>query len=184
MAFLNRLLSLLLGLGLVALSLWAIVSSIVHAIGMTGLPPAYDIVTRALLAASKAVSETTLASPIVLGVCVGLLLIGAALLLLEAQPRPPGRVRLANEPGITWWGDRASIERGLSHMLVARTSVTRARTRLRPGKATWHVTIDATAPPQTRDEVAGQARAVLARLGRTDNAVDLRLHLHQQRRVA
>ncbi len=182
MPLLNRLLSLLLGLALVLVGVWAIAMSVVDATGATGLPPAYVSVTQAVQTGTRALSQLPLSSPIVLALCVGLLLVGALLLLAEAQPRPPSRVRLDQEPGITWWADRASIERGLSDTLVARTAAASARTRLRSDKSSWHVSIDAAAPAESRAEVDAQARGVLSKLGRSAGAVDLRLRLHQPRR--
>jgi len=181
---LNRALSALLGLALVASGVWALTTSLAHATGLPGLPAAYPAVTGAIRYTAALLSAASLSSPVAQGVCAGLVLLGALLLAMEAHPWPPERVQLAQAGTVTWWADRAALERGLGRILVARTAARRARARLRPHKAVWHVTIDAEAAPQARQELAQHARAALARLGRVDGQDVLRVRLRHTRRVA
>jgi len=184
MRILNRLLSALLGLVLIVSGACALTTTVADATGVQGLPVAYDTVTLAVQRAATAVVAVSVASTIALGTWSVLLLIGLLLLVMEARAWPPERVQLAQADGVTWWADRASVERGLSRLLLRRTSAIRARTRLRPGKASWRVTIDAEAAPQDRAELVHQAQSAVERLGRSDGAVELRVRVHPTRRVA
>jgi len=184
MRILNRLLSVLLALGLIASGAWALTTSVASATGVVGLPPVYDAATLAVQRAATVLVGVSVASPIALGIWGGLLVIGLLLLIAEARPWPPQRVQLAQADGVTWRADRASVERGLSRLLLRRTSATRARTRLRPGKTSWRVTIDAEAAPQDREELVQQAQSAVKRLGRSDGALELRVRVHPTRRVA
>ncbi len=184
MRILNRLLSVLLALGLIVSGAWALTRSVADAMGVQGLPAIYETATLAVQRAATALVGVSVASPIALGTWGGLLVIGLLLLVAEVRPWPPARVQLAQADGVTWRADRASVERGLSRLLLRRTSASRARTRLRPGKASWRVTIDAEAAPQDREELVHQAQLAVKRLGRPDGAVELRVRVHPTRRVA
>jgi len=185
MRILNRFLSALLALVLIASGAWALTTSVADATGLQRLlPPVFEMITLAIQRAATAFVGVSMASPIALGIWGALLVIGLLLLIIELRPWPPKHVELIREDGVTWWADRGSVERGLSRLLLRRTSAIRARTRVRARKTKWQVTVDAEAAPQDRDELVHQARSAMERLGQADNALELRVRVHPARRVA
>lgn len=185
MRILNRFLSVLLAIVLIVVGVWAITTSLVRATGVHGLPAVYDVATTAVQRAAVSLRIMSLSDPVALRLSTGLVVIGLLLGAAEVWPRLPRRVKLGQPLDVvTWWADRGSVERGLSRMLVARTSATRARTWLRPRRAVWQVTIRAEAPPDAKQELEEQASLALAKLGQPADQVVLRLRIERTPRVA
>jgi Family of unknown function (DUF6286) len=175
MRLVNRLLSLLLGLVVVAAGLAAIGSTLTALFG----PAELQASRRQVLTAIGAAASLPLDSRVGWGVGAGLVVAGVLLLIFELRPRPPRHLQLGAHDGLTWWLDRQSLERVARRMLTSRTPIHDASIRLRRD---WRITVRAEGDQRARAEIHRELEDLLRRLGRSGGS-RLRVRLRQRRRV-
>jgi hypothetical protein len=155
---LNRVLSLLLAGVLIAGGLLAVAEAVAALLGRSPLlvpAAAWTADLRARPFADSGV-QTVLS---VVGV------VALALLVAEVWPWPARLVALEQDGQRTWWLHRPSAEARVCRMIRGTTTATKVRARLRPQQAAWQLRVDATAPPQAREDIEQRARTLLAQLG-------------------
>jgi len=160
---LNRLLSLALGVGLVAAGGIGLVEVAAFALRAE---PILVPVERWL----GVLRVTTFRQRGVLLVCGLTALAGLALLLFQAWPRRAARARLPGDGHGAWWLERAPAEEAIRRAVLHGTRASWAHARLRPRARRWRVAIEVGTPPSVlvedlRPQVEHGARAALARLG-------------------
>lgn len=154
----NRVLSLLLAVALVGGGLLAAAEAAAALMGRAPL-----LVPAAAWAAD--LRERPFADPGALAV-LALVSVGAlALFVAEVWPWPKRLVALEQGEQGSWWVHRRSVEEQARRMILGTTPATKARARLQPRRDTWELRVDATAPPQAREDIEQRARALLAQLG-------------------
>jgi hypothetical protein len=176
MRMVNRLLSLLLGLGLVAAGLVALVELAAFALRVE---PVLVPVERWL----GALRSTVFGERGVLLVCGGTALAGLLLLLAQVWPRRARRARLSGSEHGVWWLERSGAEQAIRRAVLQGTHATWAHARLRPRARRWRVAVEVGTPPVVgvealRPEVEHRTRAALARLGAPRTSV-LRVFLQR-----
>ena len=165
----NRLLSLLLGLALVAGGAIAIGEVLATAFKQDPLlvPAARwaDALRR------HTVSDTV--PLLVFGVVAAVALV---LFIAEARPWAKRRIAWATDDRGSWWLRRRSIEDHIAHAVVDATSATGAEVILRAGRRRWLAEVLADAAPAARPAIQQRAEQALARLaGERPARVEVRL---------
>jgi hypothetical protein len=178
----NRLLALLLALGLIVGGVWALAISIAHALNIGSRPSWLHLFDQSLHQSLQTLATLQLDDLRVLAAAAGLVVLGLLFLLLELRPWPPLIVFLDEDDTARWWLHRATFERVLRSLVVNETSATGARARLR-GRRRWRLSIAANASPQLHTEIEQLVRSSLERLGRTEDS-SIRVRIHRARRGA
>lgn len=171
MRALNRLLTLLLALALIAGGLLAVAEVAAWLLDRGPLlVPAGRWAAR--LRAARLDDRAVRAGLAVAGVAA------LALLVAEAWPWPRRRVPLAREGPVAWWLHRRSAERHLARELARATPAAGVRARLRAVAGTWYLRVRAAAAPRARADLEGWLRSAVGRLGGpTGGRLRLRLRL-------
>ena len=180
MNLLNRLLSVLLGLVLLALGLAAIAWIIALEIGAQRLPGELPRLHAQVLSAVATAGAASLSGGIGLVTCIVLVVVGVLLLFSEIKPSPPRRLEIGERAQLRWRVDRRSFEQALSRLLENRTVARRISVRLRRG---WRLAVSAEAERQTREELETELRTLLERLG-SDHLARVRLKIRRSRTAA
>lgn len=166
----NRVLSLLLGLVLLAGGLLVVVEAVLAAADQSSwLIPAdswYQFLT-----------ENTLGDTVVLIAALAVGLLGLILLVAELRPWPPARLPLHLETADgRWWVTRRAAERRLAAAAENVSGVGGARARLRTRRGRWRVGVRAQAREDSQQEVERAVEEILERLGSPpDSSVQVRL---------
>jgi hypothetical protein len=175
----NRLLSVLLGLLLLALGLATIAWIVADATGHLHILPAPLTSDRAIvLGALGSASRTSLGGLLGTVVCALLVIAGLLVLFIELRPWPQRRLDLVSTEQLRWRIDRRSVERSLGHLLEHQTSA--QRVGLKVGRR-WQVRVIAEADPAARSELDAELHRELEQLKRGDSPI--RLSVRQTRRV-
>lgn len=180
MTVINRLLSLLLGLLLLALGLAAIVWVIATEVGAQRLPGQLPNVHQQVLSAVAFGASQSLSSGLGLVVCIVLVVVGILLLFLELKPWAPRRLEMGERGFLRWRIDRRSFEQALNWLLRSRTAARRISIRLH---RRWRLTVAAEGDSQTRQEVEAELQSLLQRLG-SDGLARVRFKFKRARGVA
>jgi hypothetical protein len=170
----NRVLSLLLGLALLAggLLVAAEVAAALLDRGELVIP------TRRWADALRA---TTFADArVVFGVVAA---VGLVLFVAEARRWPKQRVPLADDQQRSWWLLRRSLEQHLGRAVTTGTGATGARARVRPQRRRLRVRLDADVAPTARPAVEQRAAQVLDQLIGPDRS-QIRVRIRHRERVA
>lgn len=162
MAFVNRLLSLLLGLVLIATGLAVLAWIVATEVGRRQLPGALPQTYDQVVVIVRQTGGLHLREPALLAGCVLALLLGVVLLILEVKPPPPRQLVLLREEHWNWVVDRRSCEHLLHSVIENRTPVQRSTVRLR---RSWRLTVEADGDEQIRPELETQVSGALNRLG-------------------
>lgn len=170
----NRLLSLLLGLTLIAGGLLAAVEAVIHAFG--GDPLVVPIQDWPRTLRQTPLSATVPRIVFALAVAAGLVL-----LFFEVRRRPSRRAALLAGPG-TWWVLRRSAERGIRHDLLTETPTRNASARLVPKAGGWQLRIHADARDDVKPVIEQRAKQFLGRLGAPEGST-VRARVHSSRRA-
>jgi hypothetical protein len=153
----NRLLSALLGLGLLlgGLLVAAEVASALLGKGELIVP------TRSWVSSLRATAYDAKGARLGLGSAAAL---GLIILVAELWPWRPRRVAMRGDEGQAWWLQRRSLERYLGRTVTQGTGAVRARARVRSRLGKVTVRLVAEAPPAARDAVGERAAEQLRRL--------------------
>lgn len=170
----NRVLSLLLGLALLAggLLVAAEVAAALLDRGELVIP------TRRWADALRA---TTFADARVVFAVVAA--VGLVLFVAEARRWPKQRVPLADDQQRSWWLLRRSLEQHLGRAVTTGTGATGARARVRPQRRRLRVRLDADVAPTARPAVEQHAAQVLEQLIGPDRS-QIRVRIRRRERVA
>jgi hypothetical protein len=172
----NRVLSLLLGLALLAGGL--LVAAEVAA-GLLGRG-ALVIPARRWADALRATTFTDPAARVVFAVVA---VVGLVLFVVEARRWPKRRVPLADDQQRAWWLLRRSLEQHLGRAVTTGTGATGARARVRPQRRRLRVRLDADVAPAARPAVEQHAAKVLEQLIGPDRS-QIRVRIRRRDRVA
>jgi hypothetical protein len=170
----NRLLSLLLGLALLAGGL--LVAAEVGA----ALLDRGQLVIPARRWAGELRATTFADARVVFGVIAA---IGLVLFIAEARRWPKRRIRLADDQQRSWWVLRRSLERQLGRAVTTGTAATGARARVRSRRWRLRVRVDADVARAAKPAVEQRAANVLEQLvgpGRSQ----IRVRIRRLERVA
>jgi hypothetical protein len=172
----NRVLSLLLGLGLIVAGLLAIIEVVAFTFSQDPvLAPAEDWL--------GALRTTPFSERGPLLVFAGLALAGLVLLVAEARPWPKRRAQLDRDELGSWWVLRRSVEQAIRRMLTRSTSAVAARAKLKPKARSWRLAVQAEAAEGSRPDIEQRARAMLLRLGAPDSS-NVKVRVRRRRRVS
>jgi hypothetical protein len=170
----NRVLSLLLGLALLAGGL------LVAAEVAAALLDRGELVIPARRWAD-ALRATTFADARVVFAVVAA--VGLVLFVAEARRWPKQRVPLADDQQRSWWLLRRSLEQHLGRAVTTGTGATGARARVRPQRRRLRVRLDADVAPTARPAVEQRAAQVLDQLIGPDRS-RIRVRIRRRERVA
>ena len=170
----NRVLSLLLGLALLAGGL------LVAAEVAAALLDRGELVIPARRWAD-ALRATTFADARVVFAVVAA--VGLVLFVAEARRWPKQRVPLADDQQRSWWLLRRSLEQHLGRAVTTGTGATGARARVRPQRRRLRVRLDADVAPTARPAVEQRAAQVLDQLIGPDRS-QVRVRIRRLERVA
>jgi hypothetical protein len=170
----NRMLSLLLGLALLAGGL------LVAAEVAAALLDRGELVIPARRWAD-ALRATTFADARVVFAVVAA--VGLVLFVAEARRWPKQRVPLADDQQRSWWLLRRSLEQHLGRAVTTGTGATGARARVRPQRRRLRVRLDADVAPTARPAVEQRAAQVLDQLIGPDRS-RIRVRIRRRERVA
>jgi hypothetical protein len=171
----NRVLSLLLGLALIAGGLLMVVEVVSTFVRDTPWPIRVDQWAATLR--QQAFADTLSRVVFLAAAAVGLVL-----LVAEARPWPKRGLALATDDQRSWWLHRRSAERQVARAVRSGTSATAAKVRLRPRGRTWRLRVGVTASPEARPDIEQRARAAVQRLGGPQDA-PVRVRIAKVRRV-
>jgi hypothetical protein len=170
----NRVLSLLLGLALLAGGL------LVAAEVAAALLDRGELVIPARRWAEELRATTFADARVVFGVVAA---VGLVLLVAEARRWPKQRVPLADDQQRSWWLLRRSLEQHLGRAVTTGTGATGARARVRPQRRRLRVRLDADVAPTARPAVEQRAAQVLDQLIGPDRS-RIRVRIRRRERVA
>ena len=168
----NRILSLLLGLALIAGGLLVVVEVVTAFVRDTPWPIRVDQWAATL-------RQQTFADTIPRIVFLAAAAVGLLLLVAEARPWPKRSLNLTSDGQRSWWLHRRSAERQIARAVRSGTSATAAKVRLRPS---WRLRVGVTASPEARPDIEQRARAAIQRLGGPQDA-PVRVRIAKARRV-
>jgi hypothetical protein len=171
----NRVLSLLLGLALIAGGLLMVVEVVTAFVGDTPWPIRVDRWAATL-------RQQTFADTLPRVVFLAAAAVGLVLLVAEARPWPKRSLALTSDDQRSWWLHRRSAERQVARAVRSGTSATAAKVRLRPRGRTWRLRVGVTASPEARPDIEERARAAVQRLGGPQDA-PVRVRIAKARRV-
>jgi hypothetical protein len=171
----NRVLSLLLGLALIAGGLLMVVEVVTAFVRDTPWPIRVDQWAATLR--QQAFADTLPRVVFLAAAAVGLVL-----LVAEARPWPKRGLALTTDDQRSWWLHRRSAERQVARAVRSGTSATAAKVRLRPRGRTWRLRVGVTASPEARPGIEQQVRAAVQRLGGPQDA-PVRVRIAKARRV-
>jgi hypothetical protein len=171
----NRVLSLLLGLALIAGGLLIVVEVVTAFVRDTPWPIRVDQWAATLR--QQAFADTLPRVVFLAAAAVGLVL-----LVAEARPWPKRGLALTTDDQRSWWLHRRSAERQVARAVRSGTSATAAKVRLRPRGRTWRLRVGVTASPEARPGIEQQVRAAVQRLGGPQDA-PVRVRIAKARRV-
>jgi hypothetical protein len=171
----NRVLSLLLGLALIAGGLLIVVEVVTAFVRDTPWPIRVDQWAATLR--QQAFADTLPRVVFLAAAAVGLVL-----LVAEARPWPKRGLALTTDDQRSWWLHRRSAERQVARAVRSGTSATAAKVRLRPRGRTWRLRVGVTASPEARPGIEQQVRAAVLRLGGPQDA-PVRVRIAKARRV-
>jgi hypothetical protein len=176
MRVVNRMLSLLLGLGLVCGGLLVAAEATATALGAGpfGIPVSHwaALLEHRRLQDAWAVVGFTVATAV-----------GAVLLLIEVWPWRPQRVAIGVDGPTSWWLSRRSVEMELRRATLDATPASHVMASVRLHRRRWEVRVRAAAPTDAHRAVTEAAQADLARLGAPENS-HLRVRLRRPRHGA
>lgn len=177
MRTLNQVVSLLLGIILLAGGLLLAVEAVLAVAGQgSWLVPA-DNWYRFL-------TETTLGDQVVLIVALGLAVFGLVLLIAELRPWPPTRLPVHFETADgRWWVTRRAAERRLASAAEEVGGVSGARAKVRTRRGRWKVGVRAEAREDAQQAAEQAVRETLERLGSPPES-SARVRLVRPRRVS
>ena len=171
----NRVLSLLLGLALIAGGLLMVAEVVTAFVRDTPWPIRVDQWAATLR--QQAFADTLPRVVFLTAATVGLVL-----LVAEARPWPKRSLALTTDDQRSWWLYRRSAERQVARAVRSGTSATAAKVRQRPRGRTWRLRVGVTASPEARPDIEQQARAAVQRLGGPQDA-PVRVRIAKARRV-
>ncbi len=172
----NRVLSLLLGLVLLAGGLLVVVEAVLAAIGQDSwLVPAdrwYEALT-----------DTRLGDRVVLLTALAVGLLGVVILVVELRRWRPDRLPVQVDAAEGhWWVQRRGAERRLAAAAEEVSGVVGAQARVSSRGGPWRVKLRAEAREDSREAVAQSAREALERLGAPPGS-SVRLRVAEPKRV-
>lgn len=170
MRALNQVLSLLLGIVLLAGGLLLAVEAVLAATGQTSWLVPADAWYRSL-------TENRVGDRAVLFTAIAVALLGLIILVAEVRPLPPVRlpVHLDKADG-DWWVARRGAQRRLAGAAENVSGVTGASAKVRARGGRWKVAVRAEAREGSRQAVEQAVEEALARLGSPrDSEVSVRL---------
>jgi len=170
----NRVLSLLLGLALLAGGL------LVAAEVAAALVDRGELVIPARRWADALRATTFADARVVFGVVAA---VGLVLFVAEARRWPKQRVPLADDQQRSWWLVRRSLEQHLGRAVTTGTGATGARARVRPQRRRLRVRLDADVAPTAKPAVEQRAAQVLDQLIGPDRS-QIRVRIRRLERVA
>ena len=170
----NRVLSLLLGLALLAGGL------LVAAEVAAALLDRGELVIPARRWAEELRATTFADARVVFGVVAA---VGLVLFVAEARRWPTQRVPLADDQQRSWWLLRRSLEQHLGRAVTTGTAATGARARVRPQRRRLRVRLDADVAPTAKPAVEQRAAQVLDQLIGPDRS-QIRVRIRRRERVA
>jgi hypothetical protein len=170
----NRVLSLLLGLALLAGGL------LVAAEVAAALLDRGELVIPVRRWAEELRATTFADAQVVFGVVAA---VGLVLFVAEARRWPKQRVPLADDQQRSWWLLRRSLEQHLGRAVTTGTGATGARARVRPQRRRLRVRLDADVAPTARPAVEQRAAQVLDQLIGPDRS-RIRVRIRRRERVA
>lgn len=162
MALVNRLLSLLLGLVLIATGLAVLAWIVATVVGRRQLPGTLPRNYDQVVVIVQQAGALYLRQPAVLAGSVLALLLGVVLLVLELKPPPPRQLTLLREEHWNWVVDRRSCEYLLRSVIEDRTPIQRSTVRLR---RSWRLIVEAEGDDDIRPELESHISGALERLG-------------------
>jgi hypothetical protein len=171
----NRVLSLLLGLALIAGGLLMVVEVMTAFVRDTPWPIRVDRWAATL-------RQQTFADTVPRVVFLAAAAAGLILLVAEVRPRPKRSLALTADDQRSWWLHRRSAERQVARAIRSGTSATTAKARLRPRGSSWRLRVGVTASPEARPDIEQRARAAVQRLGGPQD-VPVRVRIAKARRV-
>jgi hypothetical protein len=158
MRVVNALLSLLLGLALVAGGILVAVEAVATAVGAG--PFAIPVTSWASL-----LEHRQLHDPWAIAGFAAATGVGALLLLTELRPWRPLRLAIGVDGPTSWWLSRRSVEEQVQRATLAAAPAWHAAASVRPRHRRWEVRLRAVARTDARPAIAQAAEAGLARLG-------------------
>jgi hypothetical protein len=170
----NRVLSLLLGLALLAGGL------LVAAEVTAALLDRGELVIPARRWVEELRATTFADAQIVFGVVAA---VGLVLFVAEARRWPKRRIPLADDQQRSWWLLRRSLEQYLGRAVTTGTGATGAKARVRPRRRRLRVRLDADVTPTAKPAVEQRAAMVLEELVGPDRS-QIRVRIRRMERVA